>query len=179
MTRKEASKIVAVIMQQYPQFYKGMGDSDISGIIGMWESLFREDRYEVVSNALASYLATDTSGYPPAIGQVKAKIRLITEKPKMTEAEAWDLVRRAVKKGDKKKAFEELPPVVQKCIGSPAILRDWGQVDIERFNTVIASNFMRTYRTKAKQQDEIDALPAAIKKLLADNGGLFLLEDGE
>lgn len=178
MTRKEASKIVAVITSQYPQFYKGMKDDDTDGIISTWAELFQEDDYSVVSAALRAYLASDTTGYPPAIGQIKEKIRMMTKKPQMSETEAWDLVRKAIMKSDKRKSFSELPELIQRCVGSPTILRDWGLVDIEQFNTVIASNFMRVYRTKSQEKAEYEKIPASVRRALPQIDGLFLI-DGE
>ena len=103
----------------------------------------------------------------------------MTAAPEMSEIEAWGLVRKAAMKGDKKKAFDELPEIVQQCVGSPTILRDWGRVDIERFNTVIASNFMRVYRIQAQRKSEIDKIPLSVKRALPELNRLFLLEGEE
>lgn len=179
MTKEEATKVVAILMGNYPRYYKGTSKTDMGIIVNTWFQIFENDSYEAVAAALASCIAADEEGFPPAIGQVKAKIRVLTEEPQMTDAEAWNLVVKAIRKGDKVKSFHELPPVIQKCIGSPSILQDWGMVDIEKFNTVIMSNFQRSYRAKAKQEAEYKALPESVKRMLPEFRNLFLLEGGK
>ena len=62
--------------------------------------------------------------------------------------------------------WEKLPTLVQKAIGSKSILREWGQIDSERFNTVIYSQFVKAYGTYDTRERERAALPSDIRSLI-------------
>ena len=46
------------------------------------------------------------------------------------------------------------------------MLREWSQIDTDRFQTVIASNFMRSYRVRAQQEREYSKLPSSLRALM-------------
>ena len=75
MTRKEAVSILSILRTAYPNAYKGTNANDV---VDLWQSMFREDAAEVAM-AVRHYIATDTTGYPPCIGQIKAAIKAETE----------------------------------------------------------------------------------------------------
>ena len=77
-----------------------------------------------------------------------------------------------------KKEFEKLPPLVQKIIGSPSQIKDWAMCDMDVFNTVIASNFQRAYRTEATRQGEYNALPPEIRALADSLSERMLIGNG-
>jgi hypothetical protein len=80
-----------------------------------------------------------------------------TQPNEMTEAEAWALVRKAASNsfyGQAAKEFDKLPPILQRLVGTPNQLRDWGMMDSNEFNTVVASNFQRSYRARVKSDKE-------------------------
>ena len=91
-------------------------------------------------------------------------------------------MRRAVQNGiyGSQKEFDALPPVVQKCVGSPGQLKEWAMLDEDVVASVVASNFQRSYRARAAQAKEFLALPADVRKAMQQLGaGLQLksLED--
>ncbi len=67
----------------------------------------------------------------------------------LSEAEAWALVSKAASGSihGYKADFERLPPTVQKAVGSPEMLHAWGMMNADAFESVVASNFQRSYRT--------------------------------
>ena len=79
----------------------------------------------------------------------------------MTEMEAWNLVVKAASNGfyGAKEEFAKLPRDVQEIVGSPAQLREWSQMDSDEFNTVLASNFQRSYRARAESRKVYGRLP--------------------
>ena len=52
--------------------------------------------YQQAQAALKAYAQTDTSGFAPSVGQLRAKVVELTTAAEMFEGEAWALVRRAI-----------------------------------------------------------------------------------
>lgn len=175
MTREETIKILAVLKAAYPNFYKTMTKEEAEGTVQLWASMFIEEDYRLVSEAVRAHIATDEKGFPPIIGQIKGKVRQITQPQEMTELEAWGYVQKAVKNSGyyAKEEFEKLPETVKAVVGSPSILREWSMVDIKEFQTVIQSNFMRSYRGKVQAHKDYQALPQSVKNLMSEITGNF------
>lgn len=165
MTREDTIKILSVLRGAYPAFYRDITKQEAESTIALWESMFDEP-YELVAAAVKAFISMDNKGYPPAIGQIKEKIRLITEPPQMTEGEAWLLVLKALRNSAYNSAEEyaKLPENVQRLVGSHNQLREWSMMDSESLQTVVGSNFQRSYRARAKSDAEYDRLPSAVKE---------------
>jgi len=86
----------------------------------------------------------------------------------MTEMEAWDMVKSAISYYYAAEKFESLPPILQKLVGGPGQLREWALMDVETLNSVIQSNFMRSYRAMAASEREYAMLPSSTKKFISE-----------
>lgn len=168
MTRDEVTAILAVLKTAYPTFYKNMSDDEIEDVIDLWATMFADDEVRIVTEAVRAYIATDTKGFPPVIGQIKEKIQEITQPKMMTEMEAWERVKRAISYYHATEAFANLPPILQKIVGSPNTLREWAVMDSETVNSVIQSNFMRSFKTVAEREREFAKLPESAKQLMIE-----------
>ena len=73
MTQKETLKILASIRAVYPSVSK---DRDIEALTTVWQRIFAETPYELVSEAVTAYIATDTKGFPPTPGNVNDNVLL-------------------------------------------------------------------------------------------------------
>lgn len=169
MTRQETGIIMDILTAAYPRFYSSTTGPDMCNVIKLWADMFAHDEVALVAAAVKSVIASDEKGFPPTIGQVKAKLRLLTAKPEMTEAEAWDLVARAIRNDGLYGAaeeFEKFPPVVQRIVGSPGTLREWARMDTETVHSVVSSNFQRSYRAISAREREINALPPDVRALV-------------
>ena len=62
--------------------------------------------------------------------------------------------------------FSRLPPTVQEAVGNPDNLRNWATSDYKAIETVIQSNFIKTYRSVTSRAEEIKRVPAEIQKLI-------------
>lgn len=180
MTLQETGIIMDILQTAYPKFYAGPNAPDKVRTLELWAEMFSRENVALVAAAVKSLIETDEKGFPPHIGAVKAKIRLITEPEGMSEAEAWNLVSKALKNGlyGSKDEFEKLPPDIQRLVGSPTQLREWSMMDSETVNSVLASNFQRSYRTIVQREREIARLPADVRALLGQVAGNIALEDG-
>ena len=168
MTRDDVIKIMSVLRGAYPHFYRDISKQEAYDTINLWTDMFSHDDASVVAAAVKSLIDGDDKGFPPTIGQVKAKMRPLVGSDELTEAEAWNLVSKAVKNGlyGAVEEFEKLPPAVKRIVGSPSQLRDWASMDSDTLQSVVASNFQRSYKVVATREKEIAALPDDVKKLI-------------
>lgn len=184
MNRIETIEIMAVLKAAYPRYYDGISRKDAESIISLWESMFLEEPVQIVAAAVKSLIATDTKGFPPHIGVVKAaiaKLRMPIEL-QIGELEAWALVRKAIRgaygeawsrrlgedgpgKTSAEENFERLPTELQRIVGSPRQLADWNRLGDEEIDTVLQSNFMRSFRAAAARAMEIDTIPNEVKQV--------------
>ena len=168
MTRDDVIKIMSVLRGAYPHFYRDISKQEAYDTINLWTDIFSNDDASIVASAVKSLIDGDDKGFPPTIGQVKAKMRLLVGSDELTEAEAWNLVSKAVKNGlyGAVEELEKLPPAVKRIVGSPSQLRDWASMDSDTLQSVVASNFQRSYKVVATREKEIAALPEDVKKLI-------------
>lgn len=176
MTREDVIKIMSVLRGAYPGFYRGISKAEALDTINLWADMFANDDAALVGVAVKCLIETDEKGFPPTIGQVKAKMRMLASKTAPTESEAWNLVAAAVKNGlyGAAEEFAKLPPVCQRIVGSPSQLRDWAMMDSDSLHSVAASNFQRSYRAISEREKEIAKLPEDLKS----RAGLISCEFG-
>lgn len=165
MTREETLVILSYIKANYSGFFKDMKKNDANDVVNSWAFMFSDHSADLVAVAVKKFIATDTKGFPPTPGQIIAEIVKMTSPEEMTELEAWNLVKKALSNGiyGAKEEFEKLPEIIQRLIGSPSQLRDWAMSDANEVNSVIASNFQRSYKVKVKQEREQLALPTDVR----------------
>lgn len=164
MTREETKKIIRIMCDSYPNYKP----QNISETIDVWTNMLDGFSYQEISVALKTFILTDKSGFAPSIGQLAQIVMSNNTTEQMNELEAWAMVSKAVRRASyyADEEFEKLPELVQKAVGSPSQLRNWAQSDIQSIETVIQSNFLKTYRGLAKREQEYNALPENVKQLL-------------
>ena len=180
MTYEETLKIMSVLKAAYPSFYRDMKRDDALAAVELWASMFADDDFGIVCAAVKALIAGDEKGFPPVIGQVKARIRQLTEPVQMTELEAWALVSRAVRNStyNSEEEFAKLPPEIQDVVHDPGQLRQWAMGSAEELETVIASNFQRSFRAREKARKEYAALPGDVKRMMLQAGAFRELPEG-
>ena len=169
MTKSEFSNLVKAMKAVYsdPKF---IADADA---IMVWYEFFKEDDYMVVQTAIKKYMANNE--FPPTIAGIRKNINEITNPDlSMTEGAAWALVYRAICNSayNAQEEFNKLPAECQKAVGNPAILKEWAGLDKDEVNTVIQSNFMRSYKVEKKRSQEMQMLPPSTR------GVIQMLSDG-
>lgn len=181
MTLEETSAVMDVLTVAYPQFYKTQTDMEKLMAATLWAEMFADDDVRAVLAAVKALIASDTKGFPPVIGAVKDKLRLLTQPKEMTEQEAWALVSKAVRNGNygAQAEFDKLPPVIQRIVGSPSQLREWAAMDSDTVQSVVASNFQRSYRARAAHEREVQALPTSVRQAIGGFSARFALEGGK
>lgn len=166
MNRNETAQILSVLRKAYPVFYKGYTTEEAEDVIDLWHTMFEDEDVLLVINAVKAFIATDEKGYPPVIGVIKKKIRELSQPETMTELEAWNLIKRAVSNGlyNSKQEYDKLPPTLQRLVGSHNVLREWAMLDIKQLDTVVQSNFMRSYKVRSEKEKEFLALPSSVRE---------------
>ena len=168
MNYSETLQIMAVLRGAYPAFYRDMSRKEAESVVALWTEMFADDDAVTVAAAVKALISADEKGYPPHIGAVKAKIRQITQPEEMTEGEAWGLVQKAISRGlySSVEEFDKLPVPVQRLVGSPNQLREWAMMDADTVQSVVASNFQRSYRARIASEREYAKLPPDVKVLV-------------
>ena len=164
MTREETVKIIRIMCDCYPNYKP----NNLSETVDVWNMMLEEYSYEQVSVALKAYIHSDISGFAPSIGQLIGKMQTISQPQELDGMTAWGLVSKALKNGTygAVEEFNKLPPLVRQAVGMPDNLKNWATSDYQTIETVIQSNFLRTYETVVKRANEINCMPDNIKSLI-------------
>lgn len=176
MNTKETAAVMDILSVAYPQFYRGMGPAEKKAAVDLWARMFKDDPLQIVLAAVKRLIATDTKGFPPAIGAVKEQIWRIQNPQRLTEQEAWQMVAKAVNTSNAERSFSELPPEVRHIVGSPVQLTEWGRMDEAAFQSVVASNFQRSFRARKENEKERAKLPQDVRRFELDAAKALMLE---
>lgn len=176
MNKKETATLMAILKVAYPQYYSRQ--DEVITAVNLWADMFKDDDFQLVSAAIKSFIASDVKGFPPSIGAIKAYITKITSPDEITEQEAWSIIKKALSNSayNSKDEFARLPPEIQRLVGAPSQLKEWATIDISQLDTVVASNFMRSYKCRIKSIKEFQALPNEVKQFIGKIGGNMSLE---
>lgn len=164
MTRDETKQILMRIQTTYPN-WKPQGD--LSLVIDVWHEYLEAYNYGEILGAVKAYVLSDISGFAPTVGQIVGKLHGMMKaiEPEISELEAWSMVSKAIRNGyyGAEKEFDNLPPLVQKAVGSPANIRNWSQTEMKAIETVVMSQFLSTYKAVCKRENELSMIPNNVK----------------
>lgn len=169
MTKAEVAKIMTVLQVAYPRYYAGQSEEEKRQAISLWHMMLEEHSYELVQQAVKSVIATNK--FPPTVAEVIEKISFLKSSGGMTELEAWGYVSKAIRASTYRaqEEWEKLPEELQKIV-SPDLLRSWAMVEGDDVETVLQSNFLRTFRVAQERQKTYAAVPKEVKIFMANIG---------
>ena len=172
MNRSETMAIMGVLKVAYPSYYRGQDKRELLQAVSLWQEMFADDDARVVTAAVKTFIATDEKGYPPHIGAIKRQISKLLAKDAMSEQQAWNLAMKAVANGyyNAQEEFDRLPASIRRILGSPETIRQWGRMEEAELNTVVASNFMRSYRALTERETYENAVPQEVKDMISASG---------
>lgn len=158
----------------------------------VWFEMLKDIPYAALMSGIQSYMMVGK--YPPTIADIREEARRFMPKGsgvEMSDMEAWAIVDKAIAKSTyfAKREFANLPPLCQRVVGSPSNLRKWAQLPLETLETVIQSQFLKSFRAerermaKAEQyspviQERIKAIESMVHGTL-EISGLTEEEDDE
>ena len=167
MTRDDMKKILAVINSSFPNWKI----ENISLTIDTWFNFLGHYTYEEVNKAVQTYVLSDSTGFAPSIGQINNLINTINEtiSGELTEMEAWNMVAKALRRSGwhAEEEFAKLPPTIQRAVGSAQMLHNWG-LDENYNESVVMSNFQRSYRAVVEQAKQIRRMPLDIQHMIQE-----------
>lgn len=161
MTIQEFSRIAFLLKTYYPQdsllptqeavdlWYEGLEDLDVKAVVV----------------GLKKYVLTNH--FPPTISDLREYACAVMGGEELNETHAWNLVYHALGNSllHADEEFAKLPPAVQRAVHSPGQLREWAMMDIETVNSVIYSNFLRTFRAESAREKRESSIPEGLRML--------------
>lgn len=182
MTKREVVELMTVLQANYPDSFKGQSDAVVGAKVALWHDIFKHYPREIVHAAAVAFMATDTKGFMPNVGQIVDHIHRMDRKNDRTPDEAWRLVYKAIQNSTWGAAeeFEKLPEDIRRFVGHPNQLREWALMDASTVQSVIASNFQRSFKVRQENDRDYAKLPPEIKQYVARlSSDVFgYLEDG-
>ena len=170
MTIDETLQILSLLRASYPLFYSKFKKAELESIASLWAEMFEHDDFNITKYALKELIATHT-GFPPDIAALKNKIKEIvsaaTEEP--TNEELWQKLKKAAGNGyyGAQKEFDNLPPVLQRYLGSPNALRELAMVEVDTLNTVVHGQFLKQIGIIKEREEYERNMPAELKMLIS------------
>lgn len=179
MDREETYKILSLLQANYPDAFRGMSKEAAEVKVNLWVDMFADEPFELVSMAAKAYMATDTKGFMPTVGQLKDKLQQMRSKEQLTGMEAWGIVAKALRNGiyGAEEEFEKFPPEIKRTVGSPSQLREWAMMDSDTVQSVISSNFQRSFAVCQKREQDIQKLPGNVRSFLTELAGKMKFEE--
>lgn len=166
MTRNEAAVIVDMIGTFYPNEYAKSSPEQMKFIVDMWAATCGAFSAKQVAEGLQKYVASDLSGFAPKPGQVIQHIVAAEDAADLTPGEAWSMVLRAASNGiyGADEEFEQLPPEIQRALGSSIILRELAMED-SASNSVTESHFKRQYSAEIATKRQLRRTPPSVFRI--------------
>lgn len=164
MTLQETKELITYLASSYPRFYRGITKSTFEKQAAVWADILDEYSLQAVLAGAKSYIATDSAGFPPSPGQIIEQIHRKSPDKEIGGTEAWALVRKAVNVSwDKmQESFDSLPKAIRKAVGSAASLKELAQMDIDTFESVAQSNFLRMYKVAMERIADDERTPQKV-----------------
>ena len=161
MTVAETGRVIEYIQTFYPGAWR---ETDQNHVVLGWADLIPDLDFHSVMVAVKTYVASDKDNRAPNPGQIRAIVVQQRVNEQVTAQDAWNHIRRAISNSGYHAAeeFEKLSPVEQRLAGSPRQLYDWGQMDVETLDSVVASNIMRSYKVLAEREQKKNMLPPTL-----------------
>lgn len=166
MTREETVDLIRSLVSLYPNWKP----DNLTETVNAWHWALEEYPAPAIKAALQIYLKTDKTGFAPSAQQLISSMYSIKEKTALSEGEAWNIVKRALQDSTyhANERFEDFPETIKKAVGSANMLQQWAQAESKDVNTVIMSNFQRSYKTVCEREQYLGRIPEQISNLLTD-----------
>lgn len=181
MTREETKMIITMLSSVYINEFSRLKEEQVKQMIDTWAVLLEDEDANKIATVTKVYLKSNTNAFMPTPAMlINLAYELFTPQG-MTEQEAWNIVYRAICNSgyNAQREYDSLPQEIKQLV-TPSQLREWGMMNIETLNTVVASNFMRSFKVREKQRSGYAKLPNETKNLISElNMNIKLENKGE
>lgn len=172
-TRKEVMIAVTRLEAEYAGYFRNMDTNLLREKIALWSEMLESTDSRMLDYAVKFWIANNTSGFPPTVGQINQIIREALEPEALTELEAWQMVKKAIRNSsemeDARREWNALPEDVRAPL-KPSDLMEWGQLKSDIVNTTISAAYRRSYTAKRQRVWEQKALPESTRLMIAGGG---------
>lgn len=170
MTAKDVKGVLALLQAEYPASFARLTPELMRGKATMWAETFAKDDPTLVYAAVKSIIAGEAREFAPGIGEIRERMRELVTPEELSETEAWAMVSRACRNGTygAEVEFAKLPPEVQDAVGSASQIREWASMDEETVQSVVASNFMRGFKSVKARRKTNELMPESVKALVGE-----------
>lgn len=159
MTREEFTKIVLALKSVYtlPSFLATTESLDV------WYGCLQDVDYKTCQSAVIAYMTTEEKIPSPA--SLRKIIMELATMDEQSDISAWGMVSKALRNGiyHSQEEFDKLPENVKKAVGSAEQLHNWATSDYGTIESVIQSNFLRSYRRVVEKEKQVSLLPAGVR----------------
>ena len=164
MTREDTVSLIRSIVSLYPNWKP----DNMTETVNAWHWVLEDYPASGIKAALQIYIKTNKTGFAPSVSQIIDAMHTPQKNTELTEGEAWSKVKKAIADSayHSQERFDELPELVQRTIGGPEMLRVWSQTDSDEVNTVIMSNFQRSYRAMLSRKEYETKVPQHLEELV-------------
>lgn len=181
MNLKDAKGILALLETEYPASFARLTPQQMQAKANMWAEIFEPDDPKIVYAAVKAIVAGDAREFAPSAGDIKNKMYDLTNPSGISETEAWAEVSKAIRNGiyGYETEFSKLSPSVRAAVGRAEQLKEWALMPESEVQTVVASNFMRGFKTVVKRERETALIPDQVKAILGAYSDKMMLEPGK
>lgn len=161
MTSDDAITILTMVQTAYPS-YKPL---DINIAVELWADAFRDTPAEIVKTAVKAYIMGDHE-FAPNPGNINTLIYSMNALQEETPEELWArYVRPAIRDSNyhAEERFEKFPLDLQKVIAAPRVLAGWASLPTETVDSVIYSQFLKSYRGYMSEKRQQNAYPPEVR----------------
>jgi len=143
MTRDECKKILMIIDATFPNFKV----NNASETLDAWYFMLKDFDYTAIANGLRVFVATSGSAFAPSVSELIESAREPAMLNENDAVSAWNQVRKAIKDSyyHAEEHFAEFDETTKQVVGNPSQLRSWGQMESTEVDSVVWSNFKRSY----------------------------------
>ena len=181
MNKKETGQLLYFVKANYPRHFQRMTEQDFLNMIEVWYMCLMDYDYKLAQAGLKVFMVSDKEGWPPSVGQVVDCIHKITTEKEdaMTELDAWGCVYKAICNSNynSETEFAALPEIVRQAVGNPARLREWAILPTDEVQTVIQSNFMRSFRATQNRAKELRMIPSDVRQMIESTASRIAAEE--
>ena len=156
--------ILTLLQSEYPHSFANMDNRTMTLKRDLWKAEFRNDDINLVYAAVRLYMKRPEE-YAPSIGQVRENMNVLLAGHELSDQDAWVLVSKACANGlhHAREEFEKLPPEVRQAVGSPEQLKAWARMEEETVQSVVSSNFKKTFRATQERQKTQALIPPEVR----------------
>ena len=165
MTRDQVKETVMLLHYSFPNW----NSDNWKSTVDVWWMLLKDYPADKIMMA-AKVCAASERHFAPSAGELIAMVKKPALIAEISESEAWEMVVKACSNSgyEYHEEFAKLPTEIQKAIGGERTLQAWALTRIDEFQTVIRSNFCRSYREIMSKKHEFESFTAKMQKEVED-----------